>query len=204
MIYGYARVSTTGQDLYGNGLTAQSEQLKAAGAETIFSEAYTGTKRHRPELDRLLRTVKNGDTLVVAKLDRIARSARDGIELVDELTNKGVAVHILNMGLIDNSPTGKLMRTIMFAFAEFERDMIVQRTAEGKAIARTKPGYKEGRKTKPWDADLYRAVQPRVDRGELTVTEAAKLLGVSRAKYYRILETVKHGTPDSTPLTGKA
>ena len=187
MIYGYARVSTTGQDLYGNGLTAQSEQLKAAGAETIFAEAYTGTKRHRPELDRLLRTVQSGDTLVVAKLDRIARSARDGIDLVDELCGRGVTVNILNMGVIDNTPTGKLMRTIMFAFAEFERDMIVQRTAEGKAVARkNNPNYKEGRKTKPWDAELFRAVHDSVERGKLTVTEASRKLGISRAKYYRI------------------
>ena len=86
-----------------------------------------------------------GDKLVVTKLDRIARSASQGIELVQTLLDKGITVHVLNMGLLDNTPTGKLIRNIMLAFAEFERDMIIERTQEGKAIARRQPDFREGR-----------------------------------------------------------
>ena len=98
-----------------------------------------------PQLDKLLKVIQDGDKVVVTKLDRIARSATQGIALIDTMLDKGVTVHILNMGIMDNTPTGKLIRTIMLAFAEFERDMIVERTQEGKAIARQKEDFKEGR-----------------------------------------------------------
>lgn len=148
MVYGYARVSTKGQAKDGNSLEGQEAELREAGAEIIFSDAFTGTKAHRPELDKLLSQIQEGDKLIVTKLDRIARSVTQGIELVNALIEKGVIVHILNMGIMDNTPTGKLIRTIMLAFAEFERDMIVERTQEGKAIAKQKPDYKEGRPKK--------------------------------------------------------
>lgn len=148
MIYGYARVSTKGQAKDGNSLEGQETVLKEAGAEIIFSDVFTGTKAHRPELDKLLSQIKEGDKLIVTKLDRVARSATQGIELVNSLLNKGVTVHILNMGIMDNTPTGKLIRTIMLAFAEFERDMIVERTQEGKAIAKQNPNFTEGRPKK--------------------------------------------------------
>ena len=125
MIYGYARVSTKGQAKDGNGLDVQRAALKAAGAEEIYEEAFTGTKKDRPELNRLLEDLQSGDTLVVTKLDWIARSASQGAELVQKLLAKNVTVRILNMGVIDGTPAGKLITTVMFAFAEFERDMIV-------------------------------------------------------------------------------
>ncbi len=145
IIYGYARVSTRGQARDGNSLDAQKLQLQEAGAETVFSDAFTGTKAERPELKKLLDKIQPGDTLIVCKLDRIARSASQGSELIEQLLQSGVTVHILNMGLMDDSPTGRLIRHIMFAFAEFERDMIVTRTQEGKAIAKQRPGFREGR-----------------------------------------------------------
>ena len=124
--------------------------LRAAGATEIYREAFTGTKTDRPEFTKLIDELQEGDTLVVTKLDRIARTAAKGIELVDGLLNRGIKIHILNMGLLDNSTTGKLIRNIFFAFAEFERDMIVERTQEGKAIARATAKakgekFKEGR-----------------------------------------------------------
>lgn len=140
-IYGYARVSTAAQEL-----EAQIQQLEKNGATVIYQEKFTGTKTDRPELNRLLRILQEGDTLMVTKLDRIARSATQGSELVKNLITKGIKVHILNMGLLDNTPASKLIRNIFFAFAEFERDMIVERTQEGKAIARQNPNYREGRK----------------------------------------------------------
>jgi len=145
MIYGYSRVSTKGQAKDGNGLEAQERMLREAGAEVIYTDTFTGTKTNRPELNKLLVQLNDGDKLIVTKLDRIARSASQGIELVNELLGRGVVVHILNMGLMDNTPTGKLIRTIFLGFAEFERDMIVERTQEGKAIAKQKPDYREGR-----------------------------------------------------------
>lgn len=148
MIYGYARVSTKGQQKDGNSLEAQEMLLLENGASEIIKEAYTGTKANRPELDILLERLVSGDTLMVTKLDRLARSASKGMEMVKALLEKGICVHVLNMGRVDDTPTGKLIAQIMFAFAEFERDMIVERTLEGKTIAREKPGFKDGRKPK--------------------------------------------------------
>ncbi len=98
MVYGYARVSTQMQAKDGNSLEAQEKLLKENGAEEIYSDAFTGTKAHRPELDKLLIRLQEGDKLVVTKLDRIARSASQGIELIQSLLDRGITVHVLNMG----------------------------------------------------------------------------------------------------------
>lgn len=148
MIYGYARVSTKGQAKDGNSLEAQEKALKEAGATKIYSDAFTGTKTDRPQFDELMKQLKDGDTLIVTKLDRFARSMSQGSQLVSELIANGVKVNILNIGMMDNTPSSKLIRNIFFAFAEFERDMIVERTQEGKAIARQKDDFKEGRPKK--------------------------------------------------------
>lgn len=145
MIRGYARVSTKGQAKDGNSLEAQTKALTEAGATEIYSDAFTGTKTDRPEFDRLMDDLESGDTLIVTKLDRFARSMSHGSELVSELINKGIKVYILNIGVMDNTPSSKLIRNIFFAFAEFERDMIVERTQEGKAIAKQKDDFREGR-----------------------------------------------------------
>lgn len=145
MIYGYARVSTKGQETNGNSLEYQVSTLKANGCQEIVEESYTGTKADRPKFIELLKKLNDGDTLVVTKLDRFARSTIQGCTIVEELINRGVKVNILNMGMLDNTPSSTLIRTIFFAFAQFERDMIVERTQEGKAIAKTKPDFKEGR-----------------------------------------------------------
>ena len=133
--------------------------LRSAGATQIYTDAFTGTKTHRPELDKLMAVMQTGDTMVVTKLDRIARSATQGIELVQSLLEKGITVHVLNMGLMDNTPTGKLIRNVMLAFAEFERDMIVERTQEGKAIAKQNPNFKEGRTKKFSKAQVNHSVE---------------------------------------------
>lgn len=148
MIYGYARVSTKGQAKDGNSLEAQEKVLKEAGAAKIYTDAFTGTKTDRPEFDKLISEIQEGDTLVVTKLDRFARSMSQGSELVSELINKGIKVYILNIGVMDNTPASKLIRNVFFAFAEFERDMIVERTMEGKAIAKQNPDFREGRPKK--------------------------------------------------------
>lgn len=148
MKYGYARVSTRGQATHGNSLEEQVSRLKAEGCETIVEEQYTGTTTNRPKFSKMIDELKQGDTIVVTKLDRFARSAAEGSKVIKELQGRGVKVHVLNMGLIDDSNVGHLIANILFSFAEFERDMIVERTQEGKARARTKAGFHEGRPKK--------------------------------------------------------
>ena len=153
------------------------ETLKANGAQIIFKDSFTGTKMDRPEFDKLIGMIQAGDKLVVVKLDRFARTARQGMELIQQLLEKGVAVHVLNMGLIDDSPTGKLITQVMLAFAEFEADMIRERTAEGKAIARQRPGYREGRPRKFDDDQLAYALKLLEMN---SYSKVAKITGISK------------------------
>lgn len=175
--YGYARVSALHQDL-----TSQIQTLENEGCQEIFSEKFTGTKMDRPELQKLLNILKTGDTLVITKLDRIARTSREGTELIENLSKQGIKVHVLNMGVVDNTPTGKLILTIMLAFAEFERDMIVERTQEGRAIARQKPDYREGRPKKYTKIQLNHAMQLLENH---SYTEVAEITGISKSTLIR-------------------
>ncbi len=182
MIYGYARVSTKGQAKDGNSLEAQEAALREAGATEVYADAFTGTKSHRPELDKLMEAMNAGDKLIVTKLDRIARSATQGIELVQSLLDKGITVHVLNMGLMDNTPTGKLIRNIMLAFAEFERDMIVERTSEGKSVAKQKAGFVEGRP--PVYSKEQRALAVSLLESH-SYGEVVKMTGISKSTLIR-------------------
>lgn len=184
MIYGYARVSTLGQKNDGNSLEEQENRLRENGASKIYVDAFTGTKVDRPQFRELLETVQSGDTIIATKLDRVSRSASQGIALVDELLARGVTLHILNMGVMNNTPTGKLIRNIMFSFAEFERDMIVERTSEGKAIARQQGGYREGRKEISIDNGLFEKCRKKQKDGSMSVAECCKELGISRSTWY--------------------
>ena len=188
MIYGYGRVSSTtryagGED--GNSLEAQEKKLREAGCEEIVLEAYTGTKMERPKFTKLLDKLEQGDTLIVCKLDRFARTAAEGSLLVRDLVNRGIKVNILNMGIADNSPMGKLMLTVLLAFAEYERDMIVERLNDGKAEAKAKnPDYREGRKAMRIPLE-FEGCRNYVAEGNMTVTEACKYLGISRSLWYK-------------------
>ena len=186
MKYGYARVSTAGQAADGNSLTDQQRKLWEAGCSQVVCEAYTGTKMERPVFTDLLEQMTEGDTLVVTKLDRLARTAVQGVQTVETLMKRGINVHILNMGLVENTPVGRLMLTMLFAFAEFERDVIVERTQEGKAIAKKKAGFREGRP--PVEPEGFEDMKDRVDNGAITVVEAARALGISRKTWYNILK----------------
>lgn len=185
-VYGYARVSTRKQADDGNGLAAQEEALRKAGCEVIVREVYTGRASSRPELDALLPTLREGDTFTTTKLDRIARSTIQGCELVRDLMGRGVTVNVLNMGVLENTPVGKLVVSVMFAMAEFERDMIVQRTQEGLAIARQRPGFREGRSPKEVPAERVREMRTAVERGEMSVADACAELGVGRTTWYKL------------------
>lgn len=177
MKYGYARVSTVEQNLQ-----SQIEQLKKAGCTKIYKEKFTGTKKDRPEFQKLLKVLKEGDTLVVTKLDRFARSTIDGINTIKELFERGVKVHILNMGLVENTPTGRLIFNVMLAFAEFERDMIVERTQEGKAIAKQRPDFREGRPRKYSKKQIEHAIQLKE---KYTYREVEEMTGISKSTLIR-------------------
>ena len=187
MIYGYARVSTKGQARNGNSLEQQVETLTEAGAEKIYHDSFTGTKINRPEFDKLLKELKPDDILMVTKLDRFARSASQGIELIEDLISKGVIVHILNLGVMDDTPTGKLIRTIMLGFAEFERDMIVERTSEGKAIAREKGIRVDGRPEIEVPDDTFYEYYRRQQEKKITVKDICVALHISRSKWYSLV-----------------
>ena len=159
MIYGYARVSTAGQLRDGNSLEEQIAALKQYGCQEIISESFTGKTMQRPEFQSLLERLEEGDTLVVSRLDRFARNCTDGVETVRMLFNRGVRVHILNMGVVENTLTGNLILQIMLSFSEYERGMIVERTQTGKAIARQRPDYREGRPKKFKKAQVDHALE---------------------------------------------
>lgn len=182
MIYGYARVSTKGQSKDGNSLAHQQQELTQNGAQVIFTDVYTGTKINRPQLEQLLQQLRAGDVVMVTKLDRFARSANEGIQLVDRLLSQGVKVHILNMGVLDDTPAGVLIRNIMLCFAQFERDMIVQRTQEGKEIARRHPGYREGRKPLYSKHQINHALELLEHHSYRQVTE---MTGISKSTLIR-------------------
>ena len=183
-IYGYARVSSKSQQ-DGFGLDVQRAKLKEAGAESIYEDVFTGTTMDRPAWDKLNELLSAGDTLIVVKLDRIARTAQGGCAAVRELVDRGVSVRVLNMGLVEDSPVGRMMLTVMFAMAEFERDMIVERLAEGKAVARKREDYHEGRPRVAIDESEFQALCSMVDLGEISKREAARRLGVSDATFRR-------------------
>ena len=182
---GYARVSSRGQQRDGNSLEDQENRLLEAGCDEVVTETYTGTTMDRPKFTKLLNRLKPGDTLVVTKLDRFARTASEGVKVIKELMERGIAVHVLNMGLVEDTPTGRLILNVLLAFAEFERDNIVERLADGKAVEKANnPNYKEGRKALeiPEDFDSFVSA---VDMGELTVVAACAELNISRSTWYK-------------------
>lgn len=180
--YGYMRVSTIKQQLHGNSLEEQQQLLTAAGAEVFYTDTYTGTTTDRPAFNELCSVVQTGDTIIVTKLDRYARTVIEGLQITQQLLKRGITVHLLDMGIIDSSLTGQMLLTIMLAFAEFERNKIYERTQQGKAIARTKPGFKDGRPKKYSNKQLAHAVELLSTHSYKEVTE---LTGISESTLYR-------------------
>ncbi len=149
MLYGYIRVSTKTQE-NGTSLEDQKRILSQHGCQKLFQDIQSGTTMERTEFEHLLSEIKAGDTLIVCKLDRLARNAHDGYTVVKELTDRGITVYPLDMGMVDaKSPIGKAMLQVMLAFAELERNTIVQRMQNGRAYKRQHdPNYREGRPVK--------------------------------------------------------
>lgn len=185
-VYGYARVSTQEQSL-----NDQIDQLVKAGVEpkNVYSEKFTGTTAKRPAFAKLKEVLKGGDTLIVAKLDRLGRKTSDIIAFLDQCSKRNITVNVLNMGRLDNTPGGKLMRNVISAFAEYERDMIVSRTREGKEYAKKhNPNFKEGR-PKRVITSRYKKI---FDYSEThSIKETAEMTGVSASTVSRIRRQMK-------------
>lgn len=183
MIYGYARVSTTGQAQHGGSLEDQEAKLREAGALEIVKDAFTGAKMERPAFTKLMEQLEAGDVLIVSKLDRFARTAAEGAQTIQTLLSRGVVVQVLNMGRIDNSPMGRLMVTMLLAFAEFERDMIIERTQTGKAVARAKGIRVDGR-PKKFPPERVKYALEMLDNGE-SFNQVEKITGISKSTLTR-------------------
>jgi len=178
MIIGYARVSSVGQDH-----TTQIERLQAAGAEKVFQEKQSGLDRDRPELARALEFAREGDVLIITKLDRLARSAAHLHEIVEMLDRKGVGFKVLDDASLDTTTrTGKLVFGILASIAEFETALRKERQMEG--IARAKAEGRTGGRPKVVDEDHIRTL--KVDG--MSVPEIVKTTGISRAAVYRALQ----------------
>lgn len=152
--YGYARVSTVAQDL-----ESQIQSLESEGCTEIYKEKFTGTKTDRPVFNEVMALLTEGDTLVVTKLDRLARNTKEGIDVVEALFERGVRVHVLNVGLLENTTMGRFFLTTLLAVAEMERNLIIERTQEGKAIAKQRDDFREGRPKKFTKKHLDNAMQ---------------------------------------------
>ena len=183
MIFGYARVSTKTQARDGNSLDAQQAALTAAGAEKIYTDTFTGTKMDRPEWDRLRAQLRRGDVLIVTRLDRLARSVSQASGMITDMIDEGITINVLNLGILSNDSVNTLLRNVLLSFAQFERDMIVQRTQEGKAVARaTDPDFREGRPPKFDTEQLDHAMTLLEDH---SYTQVVKLTGISKSTLIR-------------------
>ncbi len=188
MLIGYARVSTDDQDL-----RLQRAALKEAGCNRTFEEKVSGAKRDRPELAKMIEQIRDDDTVVVTRLDRLARSTRDLLDIAEKLKEAGAGLRSLAEPWADTtSPAGRMVLTVFAGIAEFERELIHQRTSSGRVAAKAR-GVRFGRPPK-LTPDQLALGQRLVDEGT-SVREAAKLLKCHHATLYRALSA-----QDAIPL----
>lgn len=184
-IIGYVRVSTKGQ-LDGYSIDQQIGEILSIYKEVVIYEEGLSGAKERPVFNEVLSILEKDDILVVTKLDRFCRTTKEGLQYIDMLLEKRVKIHILNMGLIENTPVGKLIVTNLLAFAEFERAMIIERTQSGKAIAKTKEGFKEGRPKKFTKKQLDNALSMlNINGGNYSYSQVEELLGISKSTLIR-------------------
>ena len=179
--FGYARVSTEQQNL-----DRQLDALRKYGCDTIYNEKMTGTKRDRPELAKILDRMTEGDTVVIESLSRLGRSTKDLIELTELFQSKGVHLVSLKESIDTSTSTGKLLFTLMSAIAQFERDVIADRTREGLKSARAR-GRTGGRPRT--DADAVRKAIKLYNTRQYSIREIEELTGVKKSTLYRNLPT---------------
>jgi DNA invertase Pin-like site-specific DNA recombinase len=179
-LLGYARVSTTDQQPH-----LQVDALQRAGCYRVFTEAASGTRADRPTLEQLLDQLRPGDTLVVWKLDRLGRSLRHLVDTVTGLADRDVGFRSLQESIDTTTPGGKLVFHVFAALAEFERDLVRERTSAGLAAARARGRHGD----RPWVMTTHKlqVAQEMFASGQYTVAAIAKTLGVSRASIYRHL-----------------
>jgi DNA invertase Pin-like site-specific DNA recombinase len=195
-LLGYARVSTTDQDA-----SLQIDALNAAGCYRVFVDTMSGSLQHRLELDKLLDQLRPGDTLVVWRLDRLGRSIRHLIDQLHALAERGIGFRSLQETIDTTSPGGRLVFHVFAALAEFERDLIKERTNAGLAAARAR-GRTGGRPSR-LSADQVRTARRLYEQQDLTVAQIGDVLGVSRTTIYRALarhtEPVAARRPKTSP-----
>ena len=180
-VFGYARVSTEQQNL-----DRQLDMLKQYGVDYLYNEKMTGTKRNRPELEKLLERLTEGDTVVVESLSRLGRSTKDLIWLMETFNSKGVNLVSLKESIDTTTSTGKLLFTLMSALAQFERDVLADRTREGLAAARAR-GRKGGRPQ--IDSEVVRKAVKLYHTRQYTVKEITDLTGVKPSTLYKNLRS---------------
>ena len=186
MKVGYVRCSTDEQNP-----ARQQEMLKEKGCEKVFSDMLSGKDRNRPGLEEMLRFVREGDTVYVESISRLARSTRDLLNIIDELNEKGVSFVSQKESIDTNTPQGKFMLTVFAAMAELERDQIKQRQAEGIAIAKAEGKYK-GRIPKEYDKYEFEQLYKQWKAGDITQQYMCKKLNMSRTTLYRIVRKYEH------------
>lgn len=188
---GYARVSTTDQNL-----EAQEEQLRAAGCTKLFVEKVSGAKQDRPELNKMLEFVREGDMVVTTKLDRLGRSVKHLHEVTDLLKERGVALNVLNLGMDTSTPTGQFMFSVLAAVAEFERNMLLERQKEGIEHAKLKGGIYKGRKP---TARAKNAEVIKLLSGGISKAEIARKLEIGLSSVYRAIKDHQEETNSDLP-----
>lgn len=188
MIYGYCRVSTKGQAKDGNSLEAQSKEiLERYENAKIYEESYTGTTVDRPIFNTVISNLKENDMLVVAKLDRLARNTVEGIQIVKKIFEKKASVHVLNVGLLEDTPMGQFFITTLLAVAELERNQIIERTQAGKSIAKQNPDFREGRPQKYSRKQIEHALKLKET---MSYKQVEEMTGISKSTLIRAKKKV--------------
>jgi len=194
-LIGYARVSTQGQDL-----AQQRAMLRESGCTRVFEEKISGAKRERPELERLLDHLRAGDVVTVTRLDRLARSTRNLLEIAERIKEAGAGLRSLAEPWADTTtPAGRMVLTVFAGMADFERSLIVERTSAGRLAAKAR-GVRFGPRPSLSAEQIAHARQLTEQEGK-PVAEVARLLGVHRATLYRAM-TVNHSVVGSSPTSG--
>src|SRR5690349_22955234 len=191
MKVGYARTSTLEQTA---GFEAQLKELEQAGCEKVFREQVSSIA-HRAQLEAALDFIREGDVLVICKLDRLARSTQHLLEIVDRVKRKGAHLNVLNLGMDTSTATGKLLLTMIGAIGQFEREMMLERQREGIAKAKTEGKYKGRAPTARAKAEQARALRAE----GIGATEIAKRLEIGRASVYRVLSQTRSTEPMRFP-----
>ena len=181
----YERVSTTGQSTLRQDVLMQDQQI-----EKVFIEKISGKDRNRPELQKMLEFVREGDTVVIESISRLARSTRDFLNILDELEKKHVALISLKEKIDTSSPTGRFLVSIFAALAQLEREQILARQQEGIAAQKANGTYTGGRPLIKIDQKLLKSVMARLKAGEITAVQAMKELQVSKSTFYRLVKAI--------------